>query len=211
MPPTGASSPGSPPRWRTCWRGPLRRARWRRNCAAARGAAVEDAAVLARRLDATPGTASAFRAYEAERRAGVRRIQNQALRMNQLARLPAGPLSSLRDLAMASLPGPAERFAVRRMFDGPPAVTLARAPRPVRYAKVGPLWCTADRPAAGANRTAGEGPPLWRSNWLGVQAGPVLPARVADGIRSALDAGWRPESPGSPFLLDRSAGFEGAG
>ncbi|MFD7094095.1 hypothetical protein [Streptomyces xanthophaeus] len=49
------------------------------------------------------------------------------------------------------------------------------------------------------------------SNWLGVQAGPVLPARVADGIRSALDAGWRPESPGSPFLLDLSAGFEGAG
>ncbi|WP_031152619.1 FAD-dependent monooxygenase [Streptomyces xanthophaeus] len=84
------------------------------------GQAVEDAAVLARRLDATPGTASAFRAYEAERRARVRWIQNQALRMNKLGRLPAGPLSSLRDLAMASLPGPAERFAVRRMFDGPP-------------------------------------------------------------------------------------------
>ncbi|MFD8950313.1 hypothetical protein ACFV0B_15780 [Streptomyces xanthophaeus] len=151
-PPTGASSPGSPPRWRTCWRGPLRRARWRRNCAAARGAAVEDAAVLARRLDATPGTASAFRAYEAERRARVRRIQNQALRMNQLARLPAGPLSSLRDLAMASLPGPVERFAVRRMFDGPPP-----CPWPVRHAPFGmPRWarCGARRTDRPPGRTA---------------------------------------------------------
>ncbi|MEU9105545.1 hypothetical protein AB0D54_14420 [Streptomyces xanthophaeus] len=49
------------------------------------------------------------------------------------------------------------------------------------------------------------------SNWLGVQAGPVLPAQVADSIRSALGAGWQPASPGSPFHLDRSAGFGGAG
>ncbi|GHB80525.1 hypothetical protein GCM10010347_58860 [Streptomyces cirratus] len=45
------------------------------------------------------------------------------------------------------------------------------------------------------------------SNWLGTQGSPVLPAQVADGIRTALAAGWTPENPGSPFYLDRSAGF----
>ncbi|WP_326783467.1 hypothetical protein [Streptomyces sp. NBC_00151] len=45
------------------------------------------------------------------------------------------------------------------------------------------------------------------SNWFGSQGSPVLPARVADNIRTALTAGWMPENPGSPFHLDQSAGF----
>ncbi|MFB9388470.1 hypothetical protein ACFPM3_05850 [Streptomyces coeruleoprunus] len=45
------------------------------------------------------------------------------------------------------------------------------------------------------------------SNWLGHRARPVLPAEVADTIRTALDQGWTPTKPGSPFLLDLSYGF----
>lgn len=45
------------------------------------------------------------------------------------------------------------------------------------------------------------------SNWFGTQGSPILPGQVADGIRTALTDGWRPESPGSPFRLDQSAGF----
>ncbi|MFB9593651.1 hypothetical protein [Streptomyces racemochromogenes] len=45
------------------------------------------------------------------------------------------------------------------------------------------------------------------SNWLGTQGRPILPGRVADSIRTALRDGWTPESPGSPFHLDQSAGF----
>ncbi|MEU9417419.1 hypothetical protein [Streptomyces sp. NPDC051000] len=45
------------------------------------------------------------------------------------------------------------------------------------------------------------------SNWFGAQGSPVLPAQVADSIRTALTAGWTPENPGSPFHLDQSAGF----
>ncbi|MEV6574891.1 hypothetical protein [Streptomyces sp. NPDC051577] len=44
-------------------------------------------------------------------------------------------------------------------------------------------------------------------NWFGTQGSPILPAQVADGIRTALAAGWTPENPGSPFHLDQSAGF----
>ncbi|MFC9293858.1 hypothetical protein ACFTWH_08825 [Streptomyces sp. NPDC057011] len=45
------------------------------------------------------------------------------------------------------------------------------------------------------------------SNWFGTAGSPVLPAQVADGIRTALADGWTPASPGSPFHLDQSAGF----
>ncbi|MFD7962956.1 hypothetical protein ACFV5J_19340 [Streptomyces zaomyceticus] len=45
------------------------------------------------------------------------------------------------------------------------------------------------------------------SNWFGAQAAPILPSHVADSIRAALTGGWTPVSMGSPFPLDRSAGF----
>ncbi|MGW4393463.1 hypothetical protein [Streptomyces sp. NPDC004685] len=45
------------------------------------------------------------------------------------------------------------------------------------------------------------------SNWFGTQGSPILPGQVADNIRTALTDGWTPESPGSPFHLDQSAGF----
>lgn len=45
------------------------------------------------------------------------------------------------------------------------------------------------------------------SNWLGTQGSPVLPAQVAESIRTALASGWIPQVPGSPFPLDQSAGF----
>ncbi|WP_411104843.1 hypothetical protein [Streptomyces sp. cmx-4-9] len=38
-------------------------------------------------------------------------------------------------------------------------------------------------------------------NWIGIPGSPVLPAHVADSIRTALSAGWTPETPGSPFHL----------
>ncbi|MFD8412147.1 hypothetical protein ACFV2Q_10380 [Streptomyces sp. NPDC059650] len=45
------------------------------------------------------------------------------------------------------------------------------------------------------------------NNWLGTAGSPVLPAHVADSIRTALTDGWTPQTPGSPFRLDQSAGF----
>ncbi|MFE6041089.1 hypothetical protein [Streptomyces sp. NPDC056452] len=45
------------------------------------------------------------------------------------------------------------------------------------------------------------------SNWFGTQDSPILPAQAADSIRAALTDGWTPQSPGSPFHLDQSAGF----
>ncbi|MFE2640782.1 hypothetical protein ACFXKF_39715 [Streptomyces scopuliridis] len=45
------------------------------------------------------------------------------------------------------------------------------------------------------------------SNWLGRDAKPVLPSGVAKAIQRALDKGWTPTAPGSPFHLDQSAGF----
>lgn len=45
------------------------------------------------------------------------------------------------------------------------------------------------------------------SNWVGTAGSPVLPAQVADSIRTALTDDWSPKSPGSPFHLDQSAGF----
>ncbi|MEV7288248.1 hypothetical protein AB0O01_27405 [Streptomyces sp. NPDC093252] len=44
-------------------------------------------------------------------------------------------------------------------------------------------------------------------NWCGRQAEPVLPSDVAQAIQLALHQGWTPTGPGSPFHLDRSAGF----
>ncbi|MBT2366015.1 hypothetical protein J7E88_12025 [Streptomyces sp. ISL-10] len=48
------------------------------------------------------------------------------------------------------------------------------------------------------------------SNWLGSMATPLPPSHVADSIRTARAGGWLPESPGSPFRLDRSEGFASA-
>ncbi|MFK4223831.1 hypothetical protein [Streptomyces sp. NPDC019890] len=45
------------------------------------------------------------------------------------------------------------------------------------------------------------------SNWFGRQAKPVLPCDVAHAVELALRQGWTPTAPGSPFHLDRSAGF----
>ncbi|WEV26563.1 hypothetical protein OYE22_16180 [Streptomyces sp. 71268] len=52
--------------------------------------------------------------------------------------------------------------------------------------------------------TSGQAHP---SNWAGVETEPVLPAHVAASIREARDKGWEPARSGSPFRLDRSAGF----
>ncbi|WP_327256515.1 FAD-dependent monooxygenase [Streptomyces sp. NBC_01244] len=82
------------------------------------GQAIEDAAVLARRLDKAASVADAFRAYEQERRARVRWIQRQAIRMNQIASVPPGPLSTARDAVLRGLPARVERTSVMRMFDG---------------------------------------------------------------------------------------------
>lgn len=45
------------------------------------------------------------------------------------------------------------------------------------------------------------------SNWVGVEAEPICPGHVAASIREARDQGWDPTRAGSPFQLDRSAGF----
>jgi hypothetical protein len=45
------------------------------------------------------------------------------------------------------------------------------------------------------------------SNWVGAEAVPIRPAHVAASIREARDRGWEPAQAGSPFRLDRSAGF----
>lgn len=45
------------------------------------------------------------------------------------------------------------------------------------------------------------------SNWVGVEAEPIRPAHVVAGIRKAREQGWDPTRAGSPFRLDRSAGF----
>ncbi|MFF9607910.1 hypothetical protein ACF1GY_37675 [Streptomyces sp. NPDC014684] len=45
------------------------------------------------------------------------------------------------------------------------------------------------------------------SNWIGHEAEPVLPSRVAAVVQIALREGWTPTAPGSAFHLDQSAGF----
>ncbi|MFJ3140789.1 hypothetical protein ACIPK5_33500 [Streptomyces sp. NPDC086843] len=52
--------------------------------------------------------------------------------------------------------------------------------------------------------TSGQAHP---SNWVSVETEPVHPGHVAAGIREARDQGWDPTRGGSPFQLDRSAGF----
>ncbi|MFD3780324.1 hypothetical protein [Streptomyces sp. NPDC058612] len=61
-----------------------------------------------------------------------------------------------------------------------------------------------DRPGRKLVVTIGQPHP---SNWLGVEAEPVRPACVAASIREAQAQGWDPAEPGSPFLLDQTAGF----
>ncbi|MFG3684170.1 hypothetical protein ACGF5H_29140 [Micromonospora chalcea] len=43
-------------------------------------------------------------------------------------------------------------------------------------------------------------------NWMSAAASPVLPSLVASAIVQALERGWQPERPGSPFVLDLGAG-----
>ncbi|MEU4265248.1 hypothetical protein ACYCCF_15005 [Streptomyces argenteolus] len=45
------------------------------------------------------------------------------------------------------------------------------------------------------------------SNWVGVEAESICPDHVAASIREARDQCWDPTRAGSPFQLDRSAGF----
>ncbi|MFE3513937.1 hypothetical protein [Streptomyces sp. NPDC059166] len=52
--------------------------------------------------------------------------------------------------------------------------------------------------------TSGQAHP---DNWVGVEAEPIRPVHIAAGIRDARDEGWDPTRDGSPFRLDRSAGF----
>lgn len=54
--------------------------------------------------------------------------------------------------------------------------------------------------------TSGQAHP---SNWVGAKAEPIRPAHVAASIREARKRGWEPTRSGSPFELDRSAGFSG--
>ncbi|MEV8514068.1 hypothetical protein [Dactylosporangium sp. NPDC051484] len=44
-----------------------------------------------------------------------------------------------------------------------------------------------------------------RRNWLGLPAGTVRPALVADALRRAVAAGWRPEQAGAAFALPEAA------
>ncbi|WP_307874077.1 MULTISPECIES: hypothetical protein [unclassified Frankia] len=39
-------------------------------------------------------------------------------------------------------------------------------------------------------------------NWIKAPAPSVQPAAVAAAIRQALERGWQPSRPGSPFVLD---------
>lgn len=43
-------------------------------------------------------------------------------------------------------------------------------------------------------------------NWLHLPTKPVLPAEVAQAIRTALTRGWTPLASGAPFRLDLSRG-----
>jgi hypothetical protein len=52
--------------------------------------------------------------------------------------------------------------------------------------------------------TSGQAHP---NNWVGAEAEPIRPAHVAASIREAREQGWDPTRAGSPFRLDRSAGF----
>ena len=52
--------------------------------------------------------------------------------------------------------------------------------------------------------TSGQAHP---SNWVALETEPIRPAHVADSIRAARDQGWDPTRVGSPFQLNRSAGF----
>lgn len=45
------------------------------------------------------------------------------------------------------------------------------------------------------------------SNWIGREADPILPGRVAAAVRLALHQGWSPTAEGSAFHLDQSGGF----
>ncbi|MFG1838163.1 hypothetical protein ACGFH8_06965 [Micromonospora sp. NPDC049175] len=43
-------------------------------------------------------------------------------------------------------------------------------------------------------------------NWVNATAAPVLPSAVASAIRQALERGWQPDHPGSPFMLNLGDG-----
>ncbi|MET9933487.1 MULTISPECIES: hypothetical protein [unclassified Streptomyces] len=60
------------------------------------------------------------------------------------------------------------------------------------------------RPGTTLIITSGQARP---GNWVGVEAEPIRPVHVAAGIREPRNQGWDPTRVGSPFQLDRSAGF----
>lgn len=83
---------------------------------------------------------------------------------------------------------------------GRPTYDQGIADRPMTYA-VEQAWApsttlvvTTDQPHTG--------------NWLGREGAPVLPSDVAAAVREGLARGWSPAAPGSPFVLDLSAGFQ---
>lgn len=62
----------------------------------------------------------------------------------------------------------------------------------------------ADRSGTTLVVTSGQPHP---SNWFNIEAEPIRPADVAVSIREARARHWNPSGPGTPFMLDRSAGF----
>ncbi|MEU5002634.1 hypothetical protein [Streptomyces sp. NPDC021622] len=94
-----------------------------------------------------------------------------------------------------SVDGTTYRWRLR----GRPTYDQGMARSPVTYAVE-----HADNPGTTLVITTNQPHP---SNWLGTQGSPIVPAQVADSIRTALTDGWTPENPGSPFHLDQSESF----
>lgn len=89
------------------------------------------------------------------------------------------------------------RWRIRRK----PSCTQGLCWTPMTYAVEA---ANADHPGTILIVTSSQAHP---SNWLGVEAAPIRPAHVAASIREARNQGWDPVQAGSPFQLDRSAGF----
>ncbi|MEU9576192.1 hypothetical protein [Streptomyces chilikensis] len=101
------------------------------------------------------------------------------------------------------------RKGARRMVVGGTTYRWRLRRRPTYSQALGWSPCTyavehADRPGTTLVVTTHHVHP---GNWLDAPGGSVLPSDVAGAIVSALRAGWNPTRKGSPFLLDRSAGF----
>lgn len=84
---------------------------------------------------------------------------------------------------------------------GRPTYDQGMAWSPMTYA------VTAAYPAGPTTTLVVTTPHPHTANWVGRASAPVRPADVAAAVRTALARGWTPTAPGSPFLLDLSAGF----